>query len=324
MKKILLAGGAGYIGTLLTSELANRGHSVTVIDNMWFGDHIESSNKIIKSKLDISNLQSSFLGNFDCVVFLAGLSNDPMADYSPKMNFVENTAVPINLAYLCKRAGVKRFVFASTCSVYGYTDDKLIDEDSKTLKPHFPYGISKLAAETAILNLEDSNFRPIALRKGTVGGWSPRMRFDLVVNAMTKSALTRGVITVNNPNIWRPLVDIKDVVKSYVRSVECDINITGIFNVSQDNYTIGRLANDIQSEIQSLTNRKIKLEVKNIQDFRNYKVTNDKAKTVLDFKAECTPKESVRDILKNTIEANKEFDFEQQRYYNIKTFKSLF
>ena len=230
MKKILLAGGAGYIGTLLTSELANRGHSVTVIDNMWFGDHIESSNKIIKSKLDISNLQSSFLGNFDCVVFLAGLSNDPMADYSPKMNFVENTAVPINLAYLCKRAGVKRFVFASTCSVYGYTDDKLIDEDSKTLKPHFPYGISKLAAETAILNLEDSNFRPIALRKGTVGGWSPRMRFDLVVNAMTKSALTRGVITVNNPNIWRPLVDIKDVVKSYVRSVECDINITGIFN----------------------------------------------------------------------------------------------
>lgn len=324
MKKVLLAGGAGYIGTSLTQELVDRGHQVTVADNMWFGDFINPDLDVRKKEVDIINLEVEDVAGFDCVVFLAGLSNDPMAEYSPKMNYVENTAVPLNLAFICKKAGIEKFVFASTCSVYGYTNDKLISEDSRVLKPHFPYGISKLAAETAIMNLEDENFRPISLRKGTVGGWSKRMRFDLVVNAMTKSALTTGVITVNNPNIWRPLIDIRDVVKGYTRAIECDSSITGIFNLSQDNCTIGRLAEEIKEEIENLTNKKITVQVKNVQDIRNYKVTNEKAKTVLDFQPVYTPRETVREIIKNTYNKNKEFDFNEKRYYNIRTFKSLF
>ena len=180
MKKVLVAGGAGYIGTLLSSELKDRGYSVSVIDQLWFGNHFER--EIPVEQRDIMDLRTEDLVGHDCVVFLGGLSNDPMAKYSPSMNFVENSAVPSYLAFISKEAGVKRFVYASTCSVYGYTANKLLDETSDSIAPQYPYGISKLAAERSIINLEDENFRPIALRKGTVGGWSPRMRFDLVVN----------------------------------------------------------------------------------------------------------------------------------------------
>ena len=265
MKKILLAGGAGYIGSLLTEALLVRNYEVTIIDLFWFGDYTnKKASKIRKNIMDVSEDE---IKGHDAVVFLGGLSNDPMAQYSPQMNFIENTAVPINLAYISKNAGIKKFVYASTCSVYGYTADKLISEVSTSLYPQFPYGISKLAAERAILNLKDENFKPIALRKGTVGGWSPRMRFDLVVNAMTKSALVDKKIIVNNPNIWRPIIDIRDVVKAYIRAIESSHDVTGVYNISQDNYTIGRLADEIKQEIENCYNEKIKIEIRNVQRY---------------------------------------------------------
>ena len=115
------------------------------------------------------------------------------------------------MAFITKKAGISRFIYASTCSVYGFTDNEVMTEHSP-VSPQYPYGISKLQAEYSIMNMKDNNFRPISLRKGTVGGWSPRMRFDLVVNTMTKCALTEKKIIVHNPNLWRPLVDIRDVV----------------------------------------------------------------------------------------------------------------
>jgi nucleoside-diphosphate-sugar epimerase len=165
MKKVLLAGGAGYIGTLLTKELVAKNYDVEIVDLLWFGNKIKEDVKIHnKSILD---LRTSDLESFDVVVFLAGLSNDPMANYNPPMNFIENSAVPSYLAFISKEAGVKRFVYASTCSVYGYTANNLMDETAK-VEPQYPYGISKLAAEQSIINLTNDSFRPIALRKGTV------------------------------------------------------------------------------------------------------------------------------------------------------------
>ena len=108
-------------------------------------------------------------------------------------------------------------MYASSCSVYGFTDNKVMTEDCP-VNPQYPYGISKLQAEYSLMNLEDEVFRPISMRKGTVGGWSPRMRFDLVVNTMTKYALTQGKIVVHNPNLWRPLIDIRDVTQAYTKS----------------------------------------------------------------------------------------------------------
>ena len=318
MKKILVAGGAGYIGTLLSTELTDRGYQVQVVDQLWFGNHF-TTNVPVKKK-DLMSLETSDLEGFDCVVFLGGLSNDPMAKYSPSMNFVENSAVPSYLAFIAKEAGVNRFVYASTCSVYGYTANQLLDESSESIAPQYPYGISKLAAERSIMNLQDQSFRPIALRKGTVGGWSPRMRFDLVVNAMTKTALTEGKIIVNNPSIWRPLVDIRDVVAAYVRSIESNLDISGVYNISEDNYTIGRLA-DLVKDTLLEEGHAVTIDTRNVQDFRNYKVTNSKAQMELDFKPRYTPRDSVKSILENVKNG---IDLTDKKYYNIQVFKEKF
>jgi len=317
MKKVLLAGGAGYIGTLLTTELVAKNYDVEIVDLLWFGNKIREDVKVHnKSILD---LRTSDLESFDVVVFLAGLSNDPMANYNPPMNFIENSAVPSYLAFISKEAGVKRFVYASTCSVYGYTANNLMDETAK-VEPQYPYGISKLAAEQSIINLTNDSFRPIALRKGTVGGYSPRMRFDLVVNAMTKTALSEGKIIVNNPAIWRPLVDIRDVVSAYVRSVEADLSVSGVYNILEENYTIGRLADEIKLTLES-QGHQATVETKNIQDVRNYKVSGEKAKMELDFKPRFTPADTVMSILNNI---DKSIDFSDKNYYNIQTFKESF
>jgi len=317
MKKVLLAGGAGYIGTLLTEELLKRNYDVEIVDLLWFGNEIRQKVKIYKK--DILNLLPADLESYDVVVFLAGLSNDPMANYSPAMNFVENSAVPSYLAFISKEAGVKRFIYASTCSVYGYTANNLMNEEAK-VKPQYPYGVSKLAAERAIINLMNNSFRPIALRKGTVGGYSPRMRFDLVVNAMTKTALIEGKIIVNNPSIWRPLVDIRDVVSAYVRSIESNLDVAGIYNILEENYTIGRLADDVQTTLEA-EGYEVSIETKDTQDIRNYKVSNTKAKMELDFKPRYSPSDSVLSILKNI---KKDVDLNNKKYYNIKVFKEKF
>tara|TARA_B100001094_G_C18187086_1_gene804520 strand:+ start:295 stop:1251 length:957 start_codon:yes stop_codon:yes gene_type:complete len=318
MKKVLIAGGAGYVGTLLSSELVDRGYDVEAVDLLWFGNFLRPEVKI--NNKNILDIKPEELSGFDSVIFLGGLSNDPMAKYSPSMNFTENAAVPAYLAFAAKEAGVRRFVYASTCSVYGYTANKLLDERSESVFPQYPYGISKLAAEKAIINMTDEHFRPIALRKGTVGGYSPRMRFDLVVNAMTKSALQDGVITVNNPSIWRPLVDIRDVVSAYVRSIEANLEISGVYNISEENYTIGRLADEIKATVQS-RGHKVKVLTKDVQDFRNYKVLNDKARLELDFKPRYTPSDSVISILDNIEDG---LDLSDKRYYNIEIFKEKF
>ena len=167
MRKILLAGGAGYVGTSLTRELLNRNYDVTIVDLLWFKTDLPKG--VVVWNKNIMDMNVEELNGFDAVVFLAGLSNDPMANFNPSMNFVENAAVPSYLAYISKMAGVPRFVYASSCSVYGYTDNNLMDETDSVF-PRYPYGVSKLEAEAAIMNMGDENFRPISLRKGTIGG----------------------------------------------------------------------------------------------------------------------------------------------------------
>ena len=318
MRKILLAGGAGYVGTSLTRELLNRNYDVTIVDLLWFKTDLPKG--VVVWNKNIMDMNVEELNGFDAVVFLAGLSNDPMANFNPSMNFVENAAVPSYLAYISKMAGVPRFVYASSCSVYGYTDNNLMDETDSVF-PRYPYGVSKLEAEAAIMNMGDENFRPISLRKGTIGGYSTRMRYDLVVNTMTKTALTEGKIIVNNPSLWRPLLDLRDAVTAYVRSIEANLNISGVYNISYDNYTMGRLADDIKEELEN-NGHSVVTDVRNVQDVRNYKVQNKKAKIELDFVAKYSPQETVRHLLQNIDLKN--YDFNNDKYYNIKVFKKMF
>ena len=315
--RILAAGGAGYIGSVLVPMLQEHGYDVDVVDLLWFGNHLPPGTPVTKQ--DLFTLSDDDLKGYDQVIFLAGLSNDPMAEFSPAMNFVQNGALPSYLAFQAKRAGVRRFVYASSCSVYGYTVNELYNEDAPVTCA-YPYGISKLAGEHGVLQLQDDTFSTIALRQGTVCGHSPRMRFDLIINTMFKCAMLDGLITVNNPSIWRPLLDVRDTASAFLRAVQADKAISGVFNVAKDNFTVGQVADFVKDEVEACTGRKVKIDVKDVQDFRNYKVTCERAKTYLGFQ----PKYAVTDIARSLYEHIDGYgDMGQAEYYNIEVFRGL-
>lgn len=319
MSKIMVVGGAGYIGTLLSSELHERGYDVTIVDLLWFGNHLPEHLKNKVRVADVFDLTQKDLEGFDSVVFIAGLSNDPMADYSPAKNFISNSASPAYLAYIAKKAGVKRMVYASSCSVYGYAVDEFYDETGPTTAV-YPYGISKLQGERSVIQLSSDDFSVIALRKGTVSGVSPRMRFDLVVNAMFKSALTTNQINMSNPAIWRPILSIKDCVAAYIRAIEADQGISGVFNVASENCTVGVIADVVKATMQEYLGVKPTIVNNNVKDVRNYKVNCDKAATVLGF----VPQNNVRSIVIDLINNRDQFaDMDSPEYYNIKTFMNM-
>ena len=315
--KILIAGGAGYIGSALVPPLLDRGYKVTVVDLLWFGNQLPKNVKVIQK--DVMKLSQQELSGFDQVIFLAGLSNDPMAEFSPSQNFVYNAAAPALLGYLSKKAGVRRYIYAGSCSVYGYTVNRLYDENSPTIS-NYPYGISKLQGEQAVMQMEDENFSVISLRQGTVSGYSPRMRLDLVVNAMFKSAILEQVISVNNPAIWRPVLSIKDAVKAYIRAIEAQEDISGIFNIASGNFTVGEIGDLVKRGVEENLGIKIKLTIKDMKDFRNYKVSSEKAINVLSFK----PSQDINSIVKNLeLNLEKYKDFNNSNYYNIQVFKKI-
>ena len=315
--RILIAGGAGYIGSALIPKLQQRGYSIDVIDLLWIGNHLPSDVKLLNK--DIFDLNEEELKGYDQVMFLAGLSNDPMAEFSPAKNFIYNASSPTYLAYMAKRAGVKKFIYASSCSVYGYTVNELYDETAPAVSS-YPYGISKLQGEEGVLGMADKDFSVICFRKGTVSGYSPRMRLDLIVNTMFKTAVQAGVITVNNPSIWRPILSIEDAVSGYIRAIESSDGITGVFNLSSGNYTVGEVADLVKESVEAKLGKSVRLNIKNIKDFRNYKVTNEKAITTLSFK----PKHDVSAILDNLIVNIDRFsDFDNPNYYNIHVFKGI-
>ena len=315
--KILVAGGAGYIGSVLTPMLREHGYDADVVDLLWFGDHLPTPTRV--TRRDLFTLGAGDLEGYEQIIFLAGLSNDPMAEFSPAMNFVQNGALPTYLAFEAKRAGVRRFVYASSCSVYGYTVNQLYDEESP-VTCGYPYGISKLAGERGVLQLQDNTFSVIALRQGTVNGYSPRMRFDLIVNTMFKSALRDKRITVNNPSIWRPLIDVRDTSAAFLRAAQADYAISGVFNVAYDNFTVGQVADLVKDEIEELTGGKVQVEIKNIQDYRNYKVTCDRARTCLGFSPKFSINHTIRELYRHLDQYG---DFSEERFYNIDVFKKL-
>ncbi|MCP4218089.1 MAG: SDR family oxidoreductase [bacterium] len=315
--KILVAGGAGYIGSVLIPKLLERGYEVDVIDLFWFGNHLPKEVGTINK--DIFDLEESDIKGYDQVIFLGGLSNDPMAEFSPSENFISNGSAPPFLAYTAKKAGVKRFIYAGSCSVYGYTVNELYDETSPAVSA-YPYGISKLQGENAIMQMQDENFSVIALRQGTVSGYSPRMRLDLVVNTMFKFAMMNGEITVNNPAIWRPILSIRDAAMAYTRAIEANEDISGVFNVASGNYTVGEIGDLVRSGVKKYLGKDVKLNIKHIQDYRNYKVSIEKAKKVLSFH----PKHDVESIVEDLVENKDKFsNFDEPNFYNIRVFKEM-
>ncbi|MGD0046018.1 MAG: SDR family oxidoreductase [Bryobacteraceae bacterium] len=315
--KLLIAGGAGYVGCVLIPKLLDRGYKVDVVDLFWFGNHLPRQVGVLEK--DIFQLTVEDLEPYDQVIFLGGLSNDPMAEYSPSKNFIFNAAAPAYLGYVAKNAKVRRYIYASSCSVYGYTENELYDE-TRPVASSYPYGISKLQGEQAAMQMADANFSVISLRKGTISGYSPRMRFDLIINTMFKCAMKDRTITINNPAIWRPILSIEDAATAYTRAIESNERISGIFNIASGNYTVGEVGDLVRSTVEDRLGHRVGLTINHKQDFRNYKVSIEKAQNVLSFH----PAHDVRSIVSNLIDnMEKCNDWDNPLYSNISSFKTL-
>ena len=269
--KLLITGGAGYIGSKLVPYLAGLGHTITVIDRFDFGCNVTAGPNVTVTELDIFDATVDTYKGYDAVVHLAGLSNDPMANFRPSDNFLENLGGTALTGYLAKLAGVPKFVFASSCSVYG-SNGRTVSDEMITPQVDFPYGISKIQSEHGLNYLNSNTFRVTSLRQATVFGWAPRMRTDLVVNTMTKTSILDGTIYMNDPKACRPLIHIDDLVQVYAKILEMD-NPPAVINVSAKNYSIGDLAKEIQTTLLPLI-PDLTLVDKQVPDPRSYFVDN--------------------------------------------------
>jgi nucleoside-diphosphate-sugar epimerase len=319
---ILVTGGAGYIGCIAVRQLLDKGEAVRVYDKLYFGDDglADVRDKIELVQGDIRTFDPAVLDGCDAVLHLAGLSNDPTAEFNPRANEEINTHGTEVVAKACKAAGIKRFINASTCSIYDlgfYAPDFLRDEDSE-VKPRAAYAVSNYVAERLLLGLADDRFCPVILRQGTVYGWSPRMRYDLVVNTFVRDAIAKGCLTVHaGGEMWRPLVDVTDLCRVYIACVEApDDKVHGkVFNVVGKNYRILELAHWVREALKPV--KKVEIEVDyTTYKTRSYRVSGERIQSVLGVKPLVGVKEAVEYMLPQ-IDEHKQMDLYNPRYYNI-------
>lgn len=328
MKKILVTGGAGYIGSVLVKQLLERGYYVRAFDRLFFGeDPIKGLFKNPKFELikgDIRDLQDfpNLLDGIYAVIHLASLSNDPSCDVDPQDTMDINYTASLKLAELCKKNRIKRFLFSSSCSVYGASEDMILDEQSEKA-PVSLYAKSKIDFENKLLEIMDKDFSPIILRNGTVFGLSPRMRFDLVVNIMTKYAINENKIFIVGGGLnWRPIVHVYDVAIAFILALEAPLEeVKGeIFNVGSNelNFRIKDIAANVKKIIPS-----IEIEyAPSDKDTRNYRVSFDKIKRVLGFKAKKSVEDGIKEIAK-AIKNGDLGDLDSTKYVNLKRLVEL-
>lgn len=247
--KVLITGIDGYIGTQMAQVFIAAGHDVTGIDTGfyregWLYNGVKFSPKVITK--DTRQISLEDLKGFDAVISLADLSNDPLGNQDPKNTFEINHKAIVRLAKLAKKAGIKRFIYSSSCSIYGIAKDGLVDENSRVF-PQTAYAKCKLLVEQDLKKLSDENFSPVFMRNATVFGASPRMRFDLVVNNLSGIAWIQKEIRLSSDGTpWRPLVHILDVCKAFLTVLEAPKKLihNQVFNVgsTDGNYQIKDIA----------------------------------------------------------------------------------
>ncbi|MCK4589155.1 MAG: NAD-dependent epimerase/dehydratase family protein [Nanoarchaeota archaeon] len=324
VEKVLIVGGVGYLGSVLCRKLLNKGYTVKVLDLLMFKDEavLEIKNnpnfELIHGDMrDITTLTRA-LNGVDVVILLAAIVGDPASQNQPISTIETNYFATMTLAQACKYHQINRFIFASTCSVYGLGDD-ILDETAE-LNPVSLYARSKIESEKAILSIVDENFSPTILRMGTLYGLSPRMRFDLVVNTFAMKAATEKKITVFGGDQWRPLLNVEDAAEAFVKCIEAPIKeVKGqVFNVGSDdqNYQIKHLAEMIKEILPETVVEKLKQEiVKGKVDKRDYKVSFAKINQTLGFKAKKSVKDSILEIYQAII--NKQImDVNNPKHYN--------
>jgi nucleoside-diphosphate-sugar epimerase len=328
---VLVIGGAGYLGSVLVEELLARGYAVTVFDRLFFGAHglknVRDRIRLIAG--DVRAMDASVFQDVRAVINLSGLSNDPTAEYNPEANYQMNAVATKLSGQMAKQAGIQRYIFASSCSIYdiGVIDEErdiLLNEESP-VDPHAAYGSSKLAGEKALFALADASFAPTILRMGTLFGFSPRMRYDLVVNTFMKDALSKGYVTLHyGGQMWRPMVDIRDAARAYIAVLEADQAAVGgqLFNIVSENFRISELALRVRD---ALAEKNIPVQIKTAFEYtgvRNYRVSGKKIWKALNYKPVISVQESVKHALEQ-INLYGYNNFERDWFYNIRWMKLL-
>jgi len=302
-KRVLLTGGAGFIGSILVSRLLKSGYKVIVLDRLMFGvDPLKHFMKNPDPNLsiiigDIRNEDdvNRALDNADAVIHLAAIVGDPACAADSDLAVSVNFNATVRLADMCKKRKIRRFIFASTCSVYGLGKQAILDEESE-VNPVSLYAETRLYGERGILSLADKNFSPVLLRLGTLFGLSPRMRFDIIINYLTQKAEKEKKISIFGGDQWRPLLHVEDAARAFQAAMESPIEKieNQIFNVGLINMQIKEIGKKIQDNISGT-----KLEIiEKLSDKRSYNVKFDKIKEILNFQAEKSIETGILEISK--------------------------
>lgn len=326
--KVLVTGSQGYIGTVLVPMLVKEGHDVTGLDSDLYEQCTFSGNipdiKLIKK--DVRDVGKDDVEGFEAIIHLAGLSNDPLGDYRPNLTEDINEKGSIDLAKVAKSVGVKRFLFASSCSNYGAAGDNFLTEKAP-FNPVTPYGVSKVHVEIALSKMADKTFSPTYVRASTAYGYSPRLRFDLVTNNLTAWALTTGQVYLKSDGSpWRPIVHVEDISRAYIALLHTPREVIHdeAYNIgtTTENYQVREIAEIVKDVVPGC---EIGFAPDAAPDIRNYRVDCNKlASTIHEFKPQWTARRGVEQLYEEYKKVELSLDdFEGPKFKRIAHIKQL-
>ncbi len=303
--KTLVTGACGYKGTVLVPKLLSHGHQVVAFDIQWFGNYLQPHPCLRVVKGDVRNIDEVDVDGTEAIIHLSSIANDPCGDLDPKLTWEVSCLATMQLVDRARRAGVSRFIYASSGSVYGVKEEAQVTEDLE-LKPISEYNKTKMVAERVLLSY-GNDLTVQVVRPATVCGYSPRMRLDVSVNMLTMQALSRGVITVFGGNQVRPNIHIQDITDVYLYLLEHP-EFTGIYNAGFENLSILDIAQRVTKHIPA------EIIVTESNDPRSYRVNSDKL-LATGFR----PKYNVDDAIQELSEHFRAGRLrEEDCYYNLK------